>query len=260
MDGREDKDTSKPREDCSEDVDGTGPVMEEVPTIDLVCRRLSVFWAPIYDKTHRYLFCHCIARHSAPSRLYPDAELTFYVPAICPRHNTRGVAFKDYGDRDYYQDGYFDKHYGSYDIFCAVIFCFYPLIWHDLGGEDFFKSDDAIRVKGSMAEAEFEEKYLKYTHDVFKQLMEWHPGEKLFGAQEVDARIKKIVDDWEEKEQDQIERLLGGLTIGEAIEQLDPQRRENLLRDETQIWSELGQIVTGEWDGVPHWKKRRINS
>lgn len=79
----------------------TGGGNYDRPPIDFVCRRLIIKFEPVFNVTHRYLYCQCLIRLSTPSHLYK--ELTLLTFSICPRHNRRGACYQDYGNIDYHQ-------------------------------------------------------------------------------------------------------------------------------------------------------------
>lgn len=79
---------------------------------------------------------------------------------------------KDYGNKEYGQDGYFIQHYGSYDLFRAFFLWSYPGIWYLLGGENFIDPDLAKRVlsQDDIQKDGFLAVYEKYTFVVFDHI------------------------------------------------------------------------------------------
>lgn len=119
---------------------------EATPGVDLVCRRMTLKWEPIFNIVHRYVWCRCVAHLSTPSQLCK--EMTFLTLADCPRHNDKGVSRTDYGGlRDNHQDLYFDK-FGGYNSFRAMRCLSHPIMRDKLGGDKFLpavKIDSAFR-------------------------------------------------------------------------------------------------------------------
>ncbi|KAG7284500.1 hypothetical protein NEMBOFW57_010875 [Staphylotrichum longicolle] len=122
--------------------------LRDDPDIELVCRRLVIKWEPLLNAVHRYMGCRCILRKTSPASC--EEEMTLLVSpfeAPCPRHNDRGVTFRDYGDDDYGMDPYFDR-FGGYDRFrFLVLLCSKEGAYSALGGEKFMSEEDYQREK-----------------------------------------------------------------------------------------------------------------
>jgi hypothetical protein len=147
----------------------TSGITYENPPIDLVCRRLIMKWEPIFDIVHRYLHCRCVIRLSTPS--YIEKEVTSLVPALCPRHNTRGVNHQDYGNINYYQDQYFKK-FGGYLSFQDFIYDRNPSIYRSLCSERFLPNDhieDALKAWNNFREGN-EEGFHKAAFEYFFEI------------------------------------------------------------------------------------------
>ncbi|KAH7140162.1 hypothetical protein B0J13DRAFT_526918 [Dactylonectria estremocensis] len=128
---------------------GALPDEPNFPSIDLVCKRIIVQWEPIYRIVHRYVYCRCILRTNTPSHSAP--EITMVTIATCPRHNTLGIFFNDYGNVDYSKDFYFDG-FGGYDSFRFLIAFYYPDLYEELGAEMFARQEDLERTKVNMSQ------------------------------------------------------------------------------------------------------------
>lgn len=93
--------------------------LNSTPRIETVCRCLTMKWEPVFNMTVRYMDCRCILRMSTPSPFAP--EMTLPLCALCPRHNTKGKRFADYGYQDCHQDPYFDR-FGGYTAFRGMVY------------------------------------------------------------------------------------------------------------------------------------------
>lgn len=122
--------------------------LRDDPDIELVCRRLVIKWEPLLNAVHRYMGCRCILRKTSPASC--EEEMTLLVSpfeAPYPRHNDRGVTFRDYGDDDYGMDPYFDR-FGGYDRFrFLVLMCSKEGAYSALGGEKFMSEEEYQREK-----------------------------------------------------------------------------------------------------------------
>jgi hypothetical protein len=116
------------------------------PKIELVCRRMVIKWEPFFNIVHRYMWCRCILRKTSPASC--EKEMTFLVTpfqAVCPRHNSQGITFWDYGNDDYHDDPYFDR-FGGYDMFrFLALGCSKDSFDTAVGGEKFMSDEDFRR-------------------------------------------------------------------------------------------------------------------
>lgn len=123
---------------------------QTIPAIDLVCRRITFKWEPIFNIVWRYNLCRCIIWRSTPSILTEEMTLLFSHP--CPRHNNLGLCFPDYGDIDYRDDPYFNC-FGGYDLFRYLISTHWPARReYLLGGDKFFSDEERKRFETSVDE------------------------------------------------------------------------------------------------------------
>jgi len=82
-----------------------------------------------------------------------EKEMTLLVLAECPRHNATGRSFRDYGDRDYHGDLYFDD-FGGYDLFRFLVLR-HPsselcrVVWQLVGGDKFLTAQEEAAALGT---------------------------------------------------------------------------------------------------------------
>ncbi|KAE9365771.1 hypothetical protein N431DRAFT_516548 [Stipitochalara longipes BDJ] len=218
------------------------------PPIDAVCKRLIVKWEPMLNFVHRYLHCRCILRLSTPSHI--EKEQTFLTFALCPRHNTRGVSYLDYGNIDYNTDQYFAR-FGGYKAFQGIIYMFAGNIYETLGGERFLSKDEkdgAVEAfdefwKGDLEG--FKKLFLEYMFEINDKLEREGfelPDEVVRGVRE--ERLKRQSQDAEWRETG-----LHGLH-GESLVDTSGKRMD--LRDIPMV-KEVNEILDGKWNGKPHW-------
>jgi hypothetical protein len=205
------------------------------PAVDLVCRRLTVKWDPIFNITHRYFLCRCILRRSTPT--WSESEIPLPLPCICPRHNTVGINFRDYGNIDYHEDPYF-KQFGGYNAFRAYIYFFQPRIYEALGGEKFLPQhqvEDARIILDTQLREKGEEDFFnnkvwhEYSVEVNSDLEE-------LGLKLPDDKANIVREERMPRKQDIFDYLL----------REHPDSLKHLL-------SEIEDILDGKWTGKPHW-------
>lgn len=205
------------------------------PHVDLVCRRLTMKWEPMCNITHRYLACRCVIRRSSPSRLEPEIDVLRY--AICPRHNSKGISFKDYGDYEKnWDDPYFHK-FGGYDAFRAFIhLCFTPM-YNNLGNERF------------LAQKEFESAYdcLETASEELGESLSKVHQEYIFEHDDMLIRLGFTGSD-KAKTYITAERKKRGL--GKVLNISDSQFKHI---KESPVEKEVEMILNGKWRGKRHW-------
>jgi len=123
-----------------------------IPAIDLVCRRITFKWEPIFNVVCRYAVCRCIIWRSTPSGFFLDTgEITVLFSLTCPRHNKLGVCFPDYGDLDYRDDPYFNR-FGGYDLFRYLVSTHWPTVRESLGDDKFLSDEELKKIESSVDE------------------------------------------------------------------------------------------------------------
>jgi hypothetical protein len=227
---------------------GTTPLSTSVitngkPPIDFVCRRLIIKWEPLLNIVHRYLYCRCVIRLSTPSHI--EKEMTFLVPAPCPRHNTVGACHTDYGEINYHQDPYFEQ-FGGYYSFQYFIYLCKPAIYSLLGGERFLHNnriEDALKAFNKFREGN-DEGLSKVNYEYFFEVND--ELEKI-GFKMPDSIAKNIRDERVRRRNES--ELLGHgdfSNVGISEEQQRDFSNWPMVQ-------ELKKILAGEWSGKPHW-------
>lgn len=190
---------------------------DEDPSVDLVCRRITLKWEPPFNIVQRYLLCRCVMRLCTPSRSKFNPERVFYIGAICPRHNDEGIFYRDYGEMvNNHVDPYF-KPFGGYDCFRAVL-ASDPQIYKQLGREAFITSDewrrgmDALQSMMSTYPEQLGDVWAAYSDVVHRHVTPQRSGRSLIGIR------------------------------------LNPSDIE-----ESPVIREVCRILEGKWDGRPHW-------
>ncbi|KAH7166373.1 hypothetical protein EDB81DRAFT_284783 [Dactylonectria macrodidyma] len=216
----------------------TGALSDEpnFPTIDLVCKRIIVQWEPIYRIVHRYVYCRCILRTNTPSHSAP--EITMVTIATCPRHNTSGIYFNDYGNVDYSKDPYFDG-FGGYDYFQFLVAFHYPGIYEKLGAETFAKHEDLERVKVQMSKLPGEN-LMKYFEKLERYRLECRKEFDKVGVELTPEDVAKVAKYWSKMKDDGIDYSLKSRVSQE--EWRNP------------VTIEVRDILEGKWSGKPHWE------
>ncbi|KAF3402226.1 hypothetical protein DPV78_003593 [Talaromyces pinophilus] len=203
--------------------------------LDQVCHRLTLKWEPILNITHRYFACRCLIRRSSPSQFEPEIDILRF--ARCPRHNNKGVSFRDYQDYEDPQDDlYFDK-FGGYDAFRAFIHCYLTPLYISLGSERFLAQGDVHNAYAALQTA--------------REVL----GEGLM----------KVHQDYIFEHDDMLLRL--GFTASDNARAYITAERKRRGLDQAcgiandQIWDleespmekEVKTILNGEWRGKRHW-------
>jgi hypothetical protein len=217
------------------------------PDIEFVCRRLTVKFEPIFNIVHRYMLCRCVMWRGTPSNIIP--EMTFLRDAICPRHNTTGATFRDYGDHDLpcHEDPYFER-FGGYNVFWALLDRQFHKIFEELNGSAQMSKFDL--VQGHIAYFQNLEERPQWPQDVAEDY--WFDILDYFRA-----TYKKLPPDLEKNylriQKKRVERGIDKTHNREEVEddQIEQQRREF---SESVMGKELSEISSGRWNGKPHWK------
>lgn len=218
---------------------------DSIPCIDLVCHRLTMKWEPIDNIVHRYIFCRCVVRLSTPSRL--NEEMTILTVWPCPRHNSKGITFRDYSEiaLPCQSDPYFDR-FGGYNAFWALLYRYLPNIYLHLGGPESITENQLEYgyVDLSRMEERDEDSVRCIVRD-FKfdvaetmvyQGMDLHPDVTAEFIKEANRRRQ---------------------AAGEkGFDFTHDEGARGKMRDgfeDSPMGRELKEIITGNWKGVPHW-------
>ena len=216
-----------------------------LPSIDLVCRRLTMKWEPIFNVVFRYIYCRCVIRLSTPSLLLE--EMTFLRASTCPRHNTQGTSFRDYSELALprHLDPYFGR-FGGYNAFWALLHCHAPWLYHDLSGPSAITTNELEYGYVDLAQIK---KSNKDGLNHFVKLY-WSEVAEALGIRETEPPTHAAESDHAKHR-------------GRAAEEttrIDPTLREeidNPLRQQfrqSPVGRELRKIDEGNWDGTPHWR------
>lgn len=215
------------------------------PNIDLVCHRLTMKWEPIFNIVHRYSFCRCVLRLSTPSRLVE--EMTLLVTQECPRHNTQGIAFRDYSELALpcEDDPYFDQ-FGGYNAFWAMLHCYLPKLYDDLVGPMSMTGNQLAYGYVDLGQLERQEK------GAVRRIAEdyWFEVIETIIDQGVDLPPDVTADFTREKTRRRPETKKKG--FHSRLDELAIGR----MRDEFQnspMGVQLKELKMGNWNGVPHW-------
>lgn len=216
-----------------------------LPSIDLVCHRLTMKWEPIFNIVYRYVFCRCIIRLSTPSRLVE--EMTILLAWVCPRHNTQGVAFRDYSELalSCVEDPYFDR-FGGYYAFWALLHRYLPKLYHHIGG-----------LK-AITDSELEYGYVglrrmkEDDNDSIQNIVNdfWFEVVEYMVKKEVDLPPDVVADFTKEKTKRT--QAVEKTDFSSSIEETDNSRFMDEF-NKSSMGRELTEIARGKWNGVPHW-------
>lgn len=211
------------------------------PAIEFVCRRIVVKWEPMVNLVHRYLYCRCILRKTSPASC--EEEMTLLITPLearCPRHNSDGVSFPDYGNDDYNLDPYFERFCG-YKMFCFMVLMRSPDLYQLLGGDSFMPKD------------KFETEKVRYDRLLDKEKLALH----------------ETLDEYWLEVYEELDKLKVSLPP-QAAEKLrvkraqDNDRHPHLSLEDTLRMShqdlldlpmlrEVRDICAGKWNGKFHW-------
>ncbi|PLB54916.1 hypothetical protein P170DRAFT_470351 [Aspergillus steynii IBT 23096] len=209
---------------------------DNIPAIDLVCHRLTMKWEPMYNIVHRYMYCRCIARQSTPSKL--EREMTIPIFEPCPRHNSTGISFKDYGNQDYHQDPYFDR-FGGYNAFRGMVYHVSQEIFVDiLGAERFIPSHE-----------------IQSTVEAIERAVDADPPGLLNAVEDYQYEINSRLHDFGVQLPDHLEQPVLARQRQETTSEFDSESLERFRQSfaDSPATRELNSIITGEWSGRFHW-------
>jgi hypothetical protein len=214
------------------------------PPIELVCRRLTIKFAPFLYLVYRYVRCRCVIWRSTPSRIV--AETTILRHTDCPRHNRSGNTWRDYGTYSPCETDPNFEYFGGYAASWALLQCHLPAIFESLDGADAISKQE--HVKGHIANSEKRpeevEKLVEgYWFNVLKtcrlQYQTFPPGVE---DQYILAKLKRDergIDTASMEDQD---------TDDVGTEFYRKQFSEFVMG------RELHDIMSKRWTGQPHWE------
>lgn len=220
------------------------PSTVAAPSIELVCRRLTMKFEPFFNIVVRYLLCRCVMWRATPSSIMP--EMTLLRDAQCPRHNTTGKRFRIYADYSLPcdKDPYFVQQFGGYNIFWTLLYSRFPNAFERLNGKAAISRLEMMRGNIAYMEKELEqpgwsqnlaEDYWFELVDTCKPLPPDMEGEYL--------RVKA-------------KRVARGIDTAPREEDLSGDHIRQLRKDfyGSTMGRELKEIAEGRWTGEPHWK------
>lgn len=200
------------------------------PAIEFVCRRIVVKWEPMFNVVHRYLYCRCILRKTSPASC--EEEMTLLITARCPRHNSDGISFPDYGNDDYHLDPYFERFCG-YSMFCFMVLICRPDLYQLLGGDGF------------MSEHEFGRERVRYDKLLDKEKFALH--------ETLNEYWLEVYEELDKRNVPLPPQAAETLRVKRAQED---DRRPNLALGNLSnlpMLREVRDICAGKWDGKFHW-------
>lgn len=216
-----------------------------LPSVDLVCHRLTMKWEPIFNLVHRYLLCRCVLRLSTPSRLVDEQTILMF--SECPRHNTKGTNFRDYGEiaLPCLEDPYFDQ-FGGYNAFWALLHRDLPGIYHDLGGPKSI-ADNQLKygyVDLSRMEAQDKEAVRRIVQDYWFEVVE--------GIVDLGVDLPRDVAADFTKEKVRRQKVQKTTRSSFTLDRMEIGRLQDQFK-ESDVGRELKEILLGNWKGLPHW-------
>lgn len=219
-----------------------------VPSIEFVCRRLTMKFEPVLNVVYRDLLCRCIScGRGTPSNIIP--ETIILRGTTCPRHNKIGATFRDYGDHSLpcHKDPYFAR-FGGYNAFWALLHRRFPEIFDELNGASRISESDLIR--GNIINVQNIIDRPQWIQDVTYD--HWFDL-----ADEMRARAKTLPpwmeDNYLRKEKKRTERGIEKIPQKEEVDSaLIEKQRKNF--SEFVMGRESREISTGSWGDKPHWK------
>lgn len=184
-----------------------------------------------------------------PSNIIP--EMTFLRDAVCPRHNTTGATFRDYGDYALpcHKDPYFDR-FGGHSVFWALLDRQFPEIFEELNGSAQMSNFELIQ--GHIAYLQNLKERPQWLQDVAEDY--WFDN-----VNELRARCKKLRPDMEKIYlRIQKRRVERGVDKTPRMQEMDYDQIKQRQKEfsESVMGRELSEISSGRWNGKPHWKLR----
>jgi hypothetical protein len=218
-----------------------------IPRIELVCRRLTMKFEPIFNIVYRYLYCRCALWRSTPSHFIP--ELTILRDYECPRHNTTGKRFRDYGDFALAcdEDPYFDQ-FGGYKVFWALLHRRFPKIFEHLGGPSVMSELELLQCHIAYLQNEKERE--AWLQDVVEgywfEFVGYHKDRQLIFSPAAEEEYLRV----------ETRRIELGIDKPSNKKGLGEDQIEQHQKDfsESTMAREIRDIVSGCWTGEPHWK------
>jgi hypothetical protein len=202
-------------------------------------------WEPIFNIVHRYSLCRCVVRLSTPSRLVE--EMTLLVDWVCPRHNTQGIAFRDYSELALpcVDDPYFDQ-FGGYNAFWALLHRCLPKLYEHLGGSISITSHKLAYGYVDLGRIEEQNK------DSVRRIAEdyWFEVVEVMIDQGVDIPPNIAAEFVKEKARRRPETEKKNFDFCHDELTINRMRAEF---KESPMGAELMEIKTGNWNGTPHW-------
>jgi hypothetical protein len=166
---------------------------------------------------------------------------------VCPRHNTRGITFRDYSELALprLSDPYFDQ-FGGYNTFWALLHRHLPNIYDRLGGSKSITSNELVHGYVDLLQMEKEDE------DAGRRIAKgyWFEVVEPMVNQKIDLPQDIVADFTEEKtrRRQKVEKAEWGSSLDETT--------ISRMRDELRkspMGRELKEIGMGNWNGVPHW-------
>jgi hypothetical protein len=165
--------------------------------------------------------------------------------AECPRHNTTGNTFRNYGD--YFvpcdQDPYFEQ-FGGYNVFWALLHDRFPRIFEKLGGLSAISEHELVQAYIAYLQNEQERPgwIQDLTEDYWFELAE--TCEPL--PSEVQGEYLRV----------KTRRVERGIDRAHSREKLDDNQIKHYRKNfsESAMGRELCEIESGRWTREPHWK------
>jgi hypothetical protein len=204
-----------------------------------------VKWDPMINIVHRYGWCRCIVRMTSPASC--EKEMTIIVLHPCPRHNSNGVSFRDYGNQDYHSDPYFDK-FGGYDMFKFLV-----IWWED---DEYAEMRDMLGNEKFMSRPE----WLSALHE-WREISDERMEEALGAMEEYWLDIFETAEqigtpltpDITERLRERRQRHKWKLSLDFSRNSHKSLLEPKLTADNLPWIKEVKEILAGKWNGRPHW-------
>jgi hypothetical protein len=174
---------------------------------------------------------------------------------MCPRHNTQGHSFQDYSELALpcLKDPYFNR-FGGYNAFWALLHRYLPTLYHDIGGPKAITSNELEYgyVDLNRKEEKDKDSVVQIARDYWFEVAEampnqaanLHPGLAANLPPDLAAELTKE----KTRRRQEAEKKRYKLSLDEvAIGRMCTEFRESPLG------KQLEEIISGKWNGVPHW-------
>jgi hypothetical protein len=166
---------------------------------------------------------------------------------VCPRHNTHGIAFRDYSELALpcVDDPYFDQ-FGGYNAFWALLHRCLPKLYEHLGGSISITSHKLAYGYVDLGQIEEQDK------DSVRRIAKdyWFEVVEVMIDQGVDIPPNIAAEFVKEKARRRLE------TEKKNFDSCHDEMTINRMRaefKESPMGAELMEIKMGNWNGVPHW-------